>query len=476
MEYFEQVERLIDSLIFGLQKLPSNIDNHNVFQTSINLLINLKKECVITQVLKDTENSIVSKDKTLNETDILNESTGELFLEPINHGENILEDSKFEKDIEDNPGSMTINEDEESKEFESNNPHLDFEEINSPKLKEHKDLEEGEMDFPIKIEDEDLKYNCIICQINFENLNDVAKHDEETHKMDINFCCPMQKCDYKSTDKIRLLDHFAKEQKRPFNIKYCPECKHGFFHIDDVKCHLKSVHQKVVSDEECIYCNKIFESSEKVRLHTRFHTQILVCRKPKCFEKFETESDLLRHKKEDHIEKPIEPFTCNICGITMKASSKANHLATHSTTKNFECDSCDKKFSVKAALTLHVRNVHLKHLICEFCDYSTGMEGRLREHMNIHSTNQPFTCDICSRRFKKKDYLDNHMVSLHGDERKYKCEKCEKAFKHAKHLNEHRRIHNKDFKAKCHICDKQFIQKYNMVLHLKKQHPEALLN
>ncbi|KAL9697325.1 hypothetical protein quinque_000766 [Culex quinquefasciatus] len=55
-----------------------------------------------------------------------------------------------------------------------------------------------------------------------------------------------------------------------------------------------------------------------------------------------------------------------------------------------------------------------------------------------HSTNLPYACDKCDRKFPKKSVLLQHQIT-HSEARPFSCELCPKAFKTQPQLNAHLR-------------------------------------
>lgn len=82
------------------------------------------------------------------------------------------------------------------------------------------------------------------------------------------------------------------------------------------------------------------------------------------------------------------------------------------------------------------------------------------------SENKPFQCDLCDRAFKQPHQLKFHKNGFHRDERTFACTECNKMFKTLKDLRQHQWVHRPP-RYFCPICDKGFIQKANMKLHIK---------
>ncbi|KAG8188440.1 hypothetical protein JTE90_008007 [Oedothorax gibbosus] len=60
--------------------------------------------------------------------------------------------------------------------------------------------------------------------------------------------------------------------------------------------------------------------------------------------------------------------------------------------------------------------------ICPYCKRIFSSRGNLRRHMEIHimSDRKRFQCDICLKKYKRKDYLKEHKMTVHSPNNKWK--------------------------------------------------------
>ena len=77
-----------------------------------------------------------------------------------------------------------------------------------------------------------------------------------------------------------------------------------------------------------------------------------------------------------------------------------------------------------------------------------------------------FECNICNKKYVKKDYYKRHMLS---HEKTFDCHLCSRKFFHGYHLKQHMDFHKEIRDYECDICDFTARFRSNLIKH-KKTH------
>ena len=132
---------------------------------------------------------------------------------------------------------------------------------------------------------------------------------------------------------------------------------------------------------------------------------------------------------------------------------------------------CSKTYTNFDALQVHISNVHElgpKEHVCDLCEnvaYRTRLE--LQNHNRIHRDGEQ-TCDKCGKTgFKSIMHLKNHL-KIHSGIKPHQCDLCQKKFLHKSDLTLHvQRVHEKRRDYLCTQCGQGFSDQRGLNIHIK---------
>ncbi|CAJ1078731.1 zinc finger protein 142 [Xyrichtys novacula] len=381
------------------------------------------------------------------------------------------------------------------------------------KLRQHK----------TRTHDKKPSHFCSLCDFSSYTLDDVRRHNLRCHTGELRHSCTQ--CDAQFSSDIALRNHC----KRAHKLQACFSCKQCDYTCSSeaaLKSHQDSKHPQV----RCTTCQEVFETKESLEIHQKTH---LAHQCQLCPFAAKTKQLLAQHLLNEHEEGSPEskPLKCSACQFACRHQLVLEqHLRSHGGKRLYKCTDCEYSTRNKQKITWHIRihtgekpyscercsysctdpsrlKLHMrvheeeKKYLCSECGYKCKWKTQLKYHMTRHTGEKPYACDECEYRTNRADALRAHRDTQHCDLRPFVCEKCGKAFKTSFILKTHQRQHSDGRPYACGLCNKTFRwpaglrhhylshtkqqpfccrhcsyrakQKFQVVKHLKRHHPEV---
>lgn len=147
---------------------------------------------------------------------------------------------------------------------------------------------------------------------------------------------------------------------------------------------------------------------------------------------------------------------------------------------SFECSTCKQCFSsAKASLEHQKKESHAQfaQIFCELCG-QTYVHRRRAIHMKMHDREKKPKCYVCNRMFSDKSNLKRHLMK-HTGERPFICSTCGKGFSQKTVLLKHERLHKLPSEQhQCELCNRTFNKKFFLEKHMQSHYlsddPQAI--
>ena len=217
-------------------------------------------------------------------------------------------------------------------------------------------------------------------------------------------------------------------------IHKCPECHKGFSLRSTLTKHL----ERHTTETKCPQCDKVFFSKVKLATHIRTHhtptekVRDVLC--SECGKGFYNHAKLRVHMRSHTGERP---YPCTFCEKRFICTShRKRHERLHTGEHPFVCETCGKGFGSPSNLKDHTYT-HTKEnpYPCSICGKGFTQWGAMMRHIAaIHEKRKDVKCPHCNKCFSRKDYLKLHIQRCHWN----KCPNCKNTFETMEVFNRHK--------------------------------------
>ena len=291
--------------------------------------------------------------------------------------------------------------------------------------------------------------SCKICKRHFSFYSYLRRHCMEKHKLSL------MRRPTKKSKKTQVSDDKNGSKEAASGIQ-CSECHKHFKSRKYLDRHLIKKHgfprkkqgrPKKYDDPNGLYrcnkCDKILQMRQKSQ-HERYHRS------------GEGKSD-------------VNTVVCDVCGLLFSKIGIVAHARAHSA-GHLKCLHCNLEFNSIKELESHRYQVHYKKVAqCNVCGIVLASKKGLNQHVrSVHMQEKHSKCDICGMEFYQKAKMERHRL-IHFDAQ-FQCSVCERKFKDEHSMKRHEKTHTRDVKYVCHICNHGFIQSTPYWVHMQKKH------
>ncbi|XP_055610798.1 zinc finger protein 667-like [Uranotaenia lowii] len=297
------------------------------------------------------------------------------------------------------------------------------------------------------------------------NSNDeIGTDHQESHTKGKQSKKPISKCSNKKTKVPKpRKDKGEMAEERLKNSHFTCDICYKRFKNNSKNSHLRTHQQRVRNEESttCQICRKVFARPRNLVIHqAHYHGMTNELWAKKNYEQWPHRCD--KCSFHFRVKELIWYHKCEYSD-SATATEKHESIESYQSDLDFECKKCKMRFKQRHLLVKHDTRCLEKEQLDDGNEKS-------------NQTTKGEQCTECSKTFRLKSKLENHIMRVHSQDRKFSCTKCDKKF------YEKRRSLEDHFAAKhlgkaryeCEYCGKQCFSYYEYINHRKRAHAKKL--
>ncbi|KAM8934043.1 zinc finger protein 142 [Pelodytes ibericus] len=308
---------------------------------------------------------------------------------------------------------------------------------------------------------------CSLCDYSGYSQNDIARHMRSCHSGELAFACSI--CQASFSSEAALKQHSLRKHQEKATHE-CPQCPFTCHSKATLRCHLQRHHLQL----ECSICKQSFsrrlDLEEHRKSHFTHHCQLCQYAAKDRQQLVHHYSEEHENSALPGMEGEEEALRCPFCSFTCRHQLVYDHhVKGHGGTRLYKCTDCEYTTRNKQKITWHSR-IHTgeKPYKCHLCTYACADPSRLKYHMRIHKDEKKYLCPECGYKCKWVNQLKYHMTK-HTGLKPYQCKECDYCTNRADALRVHRETRHRDVRSFiCEQCGKTFKTHFLLKTHQKK--------
>ena len=314
--------------------------------------------------------------------------------------------------------------------------------------------------------------------VNPERLNAVNVEPEKLKTMNIDperlHGCVI--CGKRYQTKTHLDNHQCPMMggKRSFRCDTCTQWYHTKALLNQHVRQCNMTNTSVQQQFPCSTCHAVFINESRLNDHIKTHVDKKhVC--IDCNQQFVSERMYKRHVCQrgaaGSTTNTAQMFACGTCGLKFKRPTHLNnHMKIHGE-KRFKCHKCDRCFLHNKQMIIHIKRCRVSdadekdkfpHRVAGDRDYSiAGNKDTVSYNISKAKKTTSKTTSADANADKSRTTPSNSMVALNRG-RELACNVCGRQFKRRYYLNEHMISHTCEKRYKCPKCDERFLYKHSL--------------